>query len=130
VLHAKFETQSKHRRIAAVIIVTAPDVNEALLNTRKASSATRLSPKQFERVSRALAEPRRTLILKQISLAGGQITCGDLAAQHEISHQTMSHHTKELETAGLIDIRREGRFGFISLNRDILRAFLDELSEI
>jgi DNA-binding transcriptional ArsR family regulator len=49
---------------------------------------------------------------------------------HEIGHQTMSHHTKELENAGLIEIRREGRFGYISLKRDVLRAFLDELSEI
>ena len=100
------------------------------MTARKAASSIRLPPKQFERVSRALAEPRRTLILKQISGAGGEINCGDLAAQHEISVQTMSHHTKELKDAGLIDIRREGRFGYVSLNRDVLRAFLDELSEI
>ena len=43
---------------------------------------------------------------------------------------TMSHHTKELKNAGLIDIRREGRFGYVSLKRDVLRAFLDEFSEI
>lgn len=64
---------------------------ESLLATRKSASSTRLPPKQFERVSRALAEPRRTLILKQISEAGGEINCGDLAAQHEIGYQTMSH---------------------------------------
>ena len=104
--------------------------SESPLATKKSASSTHLPPKQFERVSRALAEPRRTLILKQISEAGGEINCGDLAAQHEIGHQTMSHHTKELENAGLIEIRREGRFGYISLKRDVLCAFLDELSEI
>jgi DNA-binding transcriptional ArsR family regulator len=104
--------------------------SESLLATKKSASPTHLLPKQFERVSRALAEPRRTLILKQISEAGGEINCGDLAGLHEIGHQTMSHHTKELENAGLIEIRREGRFGYISLKRDVLRAFLDELSEI
>jgi DNA-binding transcriptional ArsR family regulator len=101
-----------------------------LFTKKKSASPTHLPPKQFERVSRALAEPRRTLILKQISEAGGEINCGDLAAMHKIGHQTMSHHTKELENAGLIEIRREGRFGYISLKRDVLRAFLDELSEI
>jgi len=78
-----------------------PKHRESLLATKKSASSTHLSPKQFERVSRALAEPRRTLILKQISEAGGEINCGDLAAQHEIGHQTMSHHTKSWKMQGL-----------------------------
>jgi ArsR family transcriptional regulator, arsenate/arsenite/antimonite-responsive transcriptional repressor len=114
----------------SITMETASNESESLLAARNLTSSTRLPPKQFERVSRALSEPRRTLILKQISEAGGEINCGDLAAQHEIGHQTMSHHTKELENAGLIDIRREGRFGYVSLNREVLRAFLAELSEI
>lgn len=90
----------------------------------------RLTKRQMERIARALADPRRVEILEKIGKSGGSVSCTSIRECQPVTAATLSHHMKELETAGLIRIAREGKFASLELDRRVWQAYLDHLAKI
>ena len=57
-------------------------------------------------VARALGDPKRLCVLE--SLAGGELSVGDLAARVVCQVPNMSQHLSVLRSAGLVTARRDG----------------------
>jgi ArsR family transcriptional regulator len=81
---------------------------------------------QFHRIARALADPRRMEILERIA-SSPELACSVLAGESDVSQPTISHHLKELTTAGLVKPRREAKFFFYSLDRKVWTEYLAEM---
>jgi ArsR family transcriptional regulator len=90
----------------------------------------RLSRTRRTAILKALADPHRFHLVEQIASAGCPLGCAQARSSLAISPATLSHHIKELETAGIITVRREGKFHFLSLRPGVLeslKATLDAL---
>lgn len=90
----------------------------------------RLTRARRTAILKALADPRRFEILEKIAQADCPLGCAQARAALPISAATLSHHIKELETAGLINVCREGKFHFLSLRPGVLHSLCAVLSAL
>lgn len=92
---------------------------------------------------KALGDPNRLAIFTFICCCGADVeideqsgdccrvseTCvGDICCRFDVAPSTVSHHLKELRTAGLVDMERRGRWVYVTVNQNALnelRAFTD-----
>jgi ArsR family transcriptional regulator len=88
-----------------------------------------LSERQFRRITKALADPRRYEILKHIATSK-ELACSDLRCTLPITAATLSHHIKDLADAGLIDVRREGKYMHMTLRRDVWKQYVSALNRL
>ncbi len=94
------------------------------------AKSTELTDNQVRLIAKALSEPRRHDILKQLGANPSGVACSDVRECQSVTAATLSHHLKELEAAGLIEIARTGKFARLILRRDVLEAYRRHLGSI
>ena len=88
-----------------------------------------IDAKGFERIAKALAEPRRVEILRLISRQPG-ITCSEVVNATEVGQSTISHHLKELCEAELVTGVKDGQCVRLTANPAALREFVESLNPL
>jgi ArsR family transcriptional regulator len=87
-----------------------------------------ISGDQLQLIAKALADPRRYEILKEIGKCPDtSVACTKMRDRFSICAATLSHHMKELETAGLVRSEKDGKFVHYTPQPHVLRAYLDRL---
>ena len=81
-------------------------------------------------VFKALADPTRRTILDELTERDGQTLfelCGRLLMKHGIdsTRQAISQHLDVLESAGLVRVKRDGRYKFHYLDSTPLKEITD-----
>lgn len=81
----------------------------------------------MDELYRAIADPTRRAILDELVDRDGQSLfelCARLTLNHGIdsSRQAISQHLEVLESAGLVKVKRDGRYKFHWFNRAPLKA--------
>lgn len=90
-------------------------------------NTTQLLPGQFDRIAKALSDPRRFAMLEAIGNNRGECPNQALCQQFPVSKATISHHLKELVTAGLVEPEREGQYVSYRVCSEVVQAYAAEL---
>jgi ArsR family transcriptional regulator, arsenate/arsenite/antimonite-responsive transcriptional repressor len=84
--------------------------------------------KKVERISKALSDPSRIKILKEISKKRGCLYCTEIGDMIDLAQPSISHHLKQLVDADLVISYKEGRSVKFALNKNVLEEYTKFLS--
>jgi ArsR family transcriptional regulator len=79
-------------------------------------------------ISKALSDPRRLEVLRKIATSD-KTSCMDMRECLGMNPATLSHHIRQLETAGLIETARDGKLVRATLRRKAWKGYLAQLKE-
>lgn len=80
------------------------------------------------KICKALSDPTR---LEIVTMINGTEKCACRLLEHfDITQPTLSHHMKQLTNCGLVDVRKEGKWSYYSINTDVLTEFKDFINSL
>lgn len=85
-----------------------------------------MDAEQFQRIAKALADPTRFEILEHIAKQS-EMGCRHLCGCFPVAQATISHHLKELSSAGLVESRKDGQFVYYKTRPVVFEAYMTEL---
>ena len=86
--------------------------------------------KSIEKISKALGDKNRLLILGHITKKGGSAQCAEINHVIDLSQPSVSHHVKILVEAGLVEAQKEGRSLKYTINEAVLENYLKFLEHL
>ena len=88
-----------------------------------------LNQDELLRISRAISDTTRYALLEKIYF-DQEITVGELCAESTVSAATVAHHIMILNDAGLIQVRRQGRYRLLVALGNTWETYLDCLANL
>jgi ArsR family transcriptional regulator, arsenate/arsenite/antimonite-responsive transcriptional repressor len=89
-----------------------------------------MNAKKAEKIAKALADPNRLLILKEIKKQDEFLWCTKINEMVNLSQPSVCHHIKQLTDTELITAEKEGRNLKYRLNDKVLNEFIDFLETL
>jgi ArsR family transcriptional regulator, arsenate/arsenite/antimonite-responsive transcriptional repressor len=86
--------------------------------------------RKVERISKALSDPSRILILQQLRQKEDCLYCHEISDFIDLTQPSISHHVKQLADADLIITEKEGRNVKYKLNQMVLDEYLGFLTTL
>ncbi len=88
-----------------------------------------MTQKEFIKMLNAVGDRTRLKILKIIARSG-EISCLKITKRVQMSQPTISHHLKLLVDAKLVNLRRSGKYGFFSINKNTIKGLTQEITKL
>ena len=85
--------------------------------------------KELAKCFKALGDSARLRIVARLA-ANAELNVSELVEALEVSQPLISWHLRRLEKVGLVTVRRKGRQAYCSLDRGMLRRYLQEFAEV
>ena len=89
-----------------------------------------MDTKKVEKISKALADPNRLLILKELRKSQDCLYCSDVYEFIDLTQPSISHHLKQLTDAELVISVKEGRQVKYRLNGKMLDQYVEFLQAL
>lgn len=86
--------------------------------------------KKAEKISKALADPNRLLILKEIKKKEECLYCVDIYDMIDLAQPSISHHLKQLTDTELVFAEKEGRNVKYRLNNKMIDEYIQFLESL
>jgi|HubBroStandDraft_1064217.scaffolds.fasta_scaffold277514_2 ArsR family transcriptional regulator len=86
-----------------------------------------LTPKQIEKISKAIGDVNRLRILRYLSDKGGCGECSGIQDVVDLAQPSISHHVKILVDCGIIEDEKEGRNRKYTINNLLLNDYIGSL---
>jgi ArsR family transcriptional regulator, arsenate/arsenite/antimonite-responsive transcriptional repressor len=89
-----------------------------------------MDSKKFEKVSRALSDPSRIVILEKFKKKKDCLYCAEIHDMLDLAQPSVSHHLKQLVDADLLLPEKEGRNLKYTLNEVVLNDYIAFLNAL
>lgn len=89
-----------------------------------------MDAKKAEKISKALADPNRLTILKEIKKSKDCLYCVDLNSKINLAQPSIAHHLKLLMDAELVTSDKEGRHVRYYLNNKLLDDYITFIASL
>jgi len=89
-----------------------------------------MNAKMAGKISKALADPNRLAILKELKRQKNCLYCADISDIIDLAQPSISHHLKLLTDTEIISSEKEGRNIKYKLNEKVLDDYIDFLNDL